>query len=110
MEITRSQQGAATILALKGAFMTDELEKFDATLLECMNAGMLKIVLDMRQVPFVDSVGLERLLDAVGELGRRGGDLRAVSLNDTCRDIFKVTLMESFVPVYDDHESAVRSL
>lgn len=84
--------------------------EFDAALDECVNSGLYRVVLDMRQSPFIDSQGLERLQDLVSDLGKRGGDLRLASPNDVCRDIFLATRMDSFVQVADDRESAIRSL
>lgn len=110
MTILRSQQGPVAILSIVGPIVEDGLEALDKELDRCLNSGSSKIVLEMRQVPFIDSAGLEKIQSVVLHFGKRGGDIRVCALNDVCRDIFLCTRMESFVQVYDDRESAVRSL
>lgn len=110
MMINRSQQGAVTVLALQGSLIEEELPTVTTELERCFNSGALRLVLELKQVPFIDSAGLEKIQGVVSDLGRRGGDMRVCSLNDICRDIFLCTRMESFVQVFADRESAVRSL
>jgi anti-anti-sigma factor len=110
MNITRSQQGAVTILSLQGPFVEDDLPVLDREFDRCVDSGAFRLVLEMRQVPFVDSAGLEKIQSIVSDIGKRGGDLRVCSLNEVCNDIFLCTRMESFVQVLPDRETAVRSL
>jgi len=41
---------------------------------------------------------------------RRGGDLRIASLNDVCRDIFRVTRLDALLQIQDRLEQAINSL
>ncbi len=109
MEVTRSEIGTAAILSISGPFVADEqkvlLEKIDT----CISDGVTKLVIDMKQMPFIDSVGLETLQSLVPEFARRGADFRITGLNDVCRDIFVATRMMSFIHVTEDTDTAVRS-
>ena len=98
------------ILAVHGALIGEEIEALDSRIDECVNNGLFKIVLDLGQTPFIDSAGLERIQSIVSDLGKRRGDLRIAALNEVCQDIFWATRMESFVQVFQDRESAIRSL
>lgn len=110
MNIGRSQQGQVSILSLQGALVEEELPVLEREFDRCIESGAFRIVLEMRQVPFIDSAGLEKIQSIVTDIGKRGGDLRVAALNDVCRDIFLCTRMDSFVQVYPDREAAVRSL
>jgi anti-anti-sigma factor len=110
MEITRSQQGPVTTLILKGPLVAGELDALDARIEECVSSGIVKIILEMRRVPFIDSVGLERIQSAVSDLGSMGGNLCVVSPTDVCRDIFVATRMDHFLIMCEDRESALRNL
>ncbi len=98
------------VLTLRDAVVREELNEIDDVLEECSNGGVHRVVMDFRLVPHIDSAGLERLQDIVSELGKAGGDLRVISLNAVCSDIFTATRMDSYVQVSDDLESAIRSL
>lgn len=110
MIVNRSQQGQVSILAVQGPLIEEDLPLLDKEVDRVLSGGSHKIVLEMRQVPFIDSAGLEKLQSIVSDLGKRGGDMRVSSLNDVCRDIFLCTRMESFLQTFTDRESAVRSL
>lgn len=110
MQITRVYQDPATVFSIKGAMTSGELEILDTELEKCSRGGAFKLILDLKEVPFIDSAGLEKVLDIARDLGKQSSDLRISSLNDVCKDIFKATLMENFVQVYDDNDSALKSL
>jgi len=110
MVVTRTQQGSVTVLAVQGAIVEEDMHTLETELERCFASGVVRIVLELRQVQFIDSAGLERIQNLVAEVGKRGGDVRICGLNEICRDIFICTRMESLVQVFDDRESAVRSL
>lgn len=110
MRITRSQQGPVTVLSLSGPLIRDELNALVESVDECMTLGVFRIVLDIKNVPYLDSAALERIQDMVSSASKRGGDLRMAAANDICRDIFTATRMDSIVQLFDDREAAVRSL
>ena len=110
MDVVQSQRGAVTILKIKGAVTAKDLDLLDTKVEECIAANLLKVVLDVEEVPFIDSAGLEKIQSVVSDLGKRGGDVRIASANEVCTDIFQATRMDSFFQTYEDRESAVRSL
>lgn len=110
MDVTQSQQGAVTVLRIKGPMTAEGLGLFGTMVAECIAANLLKVVLDVEEVPFIDSAGLEKIQSVVSDLGKRGGDVRIASANEVCTDIFQATRMDSFFQTYEDRESAVRSL
>ena len=110
MELVRHQHGPVAVLAIRGAMISDGLEVFDAGVRECLRSGASRIVLEMVQVPFIDSAGLERIQDLAVEAAKRGGDVRACLLNEVCRDIFKATRLDVIIQNFDDRDGAVRSL
>ena len=109
MEVMKEQHGMVTVLALRGALNSDSAESLLAEVSICKASGSLRIVLEMREVPLIDSAGLESIQSLLVDLGRRGGDICLADVNKVCRDIFIATRMESLVRVYDDVPNAVRS-
>lgn len=98
------------IIAPQGAIIAGDLESFGEAVDACIAEAKLKIVIDFRNVPFIDSAGLENVMDIVCEVERRGGDLRIASLNDVCRDIFRVTRLDALLQIQDRLEQAIDTL
>lgn len=109
MDVARSETGSVGILNLSGPFIAGEQDKLTDTIDRCMTDGIMRIIIDMKHTPFIDSAGIETLQSLVLEFARRGADFRITGLNDVCRDIFVATRMMSFIHVVDDAESAIRS-
>ncbi len=55
-----------------------------------------RLVLDLTSVAYVDSVGLECLMDAAEQTGRAGECLRVCGVSDTMREVFELTEMAPF--------------
>ena len=109
MELEREQHGIVTVLSLRGAIDIEATKVLLPEVMRCKSAGLFQIVLEMRDVPAIDSVGLETIQSLAADLGRRGGDLRLAAVNEICRDILTATRVESLVQVFSDLENAVRS-
>ena len=109
MDVTRSEIGPVGILTLSGPFVAGEEQRLTERVEACTADGVVRLVIDMKHVPFIDSAGLEALHSLVPELAKRGADFRITGLNDVCRDIFVATKTMSLMHVAEDTEGAVRS-
>lgn len=110
MQVSVSVRGPVGVLNVQGPLVEEDVSKLDIEADKLRNTGIKKMVLDLRDAPFVDSAGLEKIQSLSFDLGRSGGDLRVATLNDVCRDIFMCTRVESFVQVFEDREAAIHSL
>ena len=110
MNVVRKQQGPVAVVSIRGPIVVEELEPLDRVMNECQESGVHKIVLELKEVPFIDSAGLELIQTIVNDNGKVGGEICVASLNDVCRNIFRVTRMYNFVQVAEDHDNAVRML
>lgn len=110
MQVSRVKHGDVVVVMLRGPMVADELDLLDVEVRECFEEGLRKMVLDMKEVPFIDSAGLEKILDILADFGKRGGDLCVASLNEVCQDIFIATQLKGLVQVAANTEVAVRNL
>lgn len=110
MEIIQTRQGTSHIIELRGAMVNEELESLTNAIDECLSSGAPKIVLDLSEVPFIDSAGLEMLLDLVSRAGKLGGEIRLAAVNEVCKDIFVATRMDNFFQLFADASTALRSM
>lgn len=109
MEIREQKHGAVTALQPKGPIIEDDADRLRDRLLEVRAKSLGRLVLDLANVPFVDSRGLEALLDVTDELAKGGQSLRLCGENEVLREILELTDLASSFEHYDDVNSAVRS-
>jgi anti-anti-sigma factor len=106
--ISIAKVGTRTVLAPKKSLTFETCEELEATFEECLNDQRTDIVLDCKDVTFMDSEALELLVRMHEELRNRGSELKIITLNDVCRDIFVATRL-IHLHVYEDIHEAIRS-
>jgi anti-anti-sigma factor len=73
----------------------------------CFKQGQPRIVVDLSQVPLIDSVGLETILDLRDQCQQRGGAIVLARPNALCRDILRINGMEHEVSIFEDTVTAM---
>jgi len=109
MKIAEQQQGAVTVLKPDGALVGADVKVFASALKQAADTNLGRCVLDLSAVAFVDSGGLEALLDATEHLAVGGRALKLCAVNKTIRQVLELTGLASQFDHYDDVNSAVRS-
>jgi anti-sigma B factor antagonist len=107
--ITIGKIGPRTVVSVQEPITFQNREDLQATFRRCMEQQKTDIVLDATQVAFMDSEGLELLLDVHEELQEHGKALKLVGLNQTCSDIFTAAQLLAVFPVYENINRLIRS-
>lgn len=108
MKIEQQQHGAVLVLVPHGPLVRDDVEELRGKIRAGVRAHAGRLVLDMEDVPYLDSVGIELLADEC--TGQAGGDRpRLASLTETCRESLDLTDVLLQLDVFDGVESAIRS-
>ena len=109
MKITDQLQGAVTVIRPEGPLIEGDAALLKQKLLNTLAQTLGRLVLDLSAVPYVDSAGLEALVDVSEEMSRGGQSLRVCSINKTVREVLELTDLASSFDHFDDTNTAVRS-
>jgi anti-anti-sigma factor len=109
MEIQEQRHGAVTVFKPLGAICQDDAESIKQRMLEVLGRTLGRFVVDTSAVPYVDSAGLETLVDVAEVLAQSGLALKISGINDTLREVFDLTELSSMFESFEDINSAVRS-
>jgi len=109
MEIEATRHGTVMVLKPQGALVEEELDSLHRAVDQQINAGSSRIVLDLADVPFVDSLGLEALLDIAEKTEEAGGGLRFACAPDITRDILAATRLVQRIELLDEIDMARKS-
>jgi|ERR1043165_1751096 anti-anti-sigma factor len=109
MEIAETTKGAVRVLKPKGPLSLADAEQFKRAASEAAGAAMGRLVIDVSGVPFVDSRGLEVLVELGEALGESGQTLKLCSVNETLREVFDLTEVSAALEQFEDVNAAVRS-
>jgi anti-sigma B factor antagonist len=73
-------------------------------------AGESRVIIDLGDVPFMDSAGLGALIGGIRKARETDGEVVVACGRDTLKRLLHTTGFDRIVPVEDDLESAVETL
>ena len=110
MEIEQRPSGDVMILDLKGKLTIgsgDELLKDKIHSL--IQQGHRKLVLNVADVPYVDSAGLGAIVSSYTTVSREGGSLKLLGLTSRIKDLLAITKLLTVFDTYESESDAVAS-
>ena len=110
MQIVERAVGDVTVLDLKGKMTLgegDELLKDKINSL--IQQGRRKVVLNLEDVPYIDSAGLGEIVRTYTTISRQQGSLKLLNLTKRITDLLSITKLLTVFDTYDSEADAVRS-
>ena len=110
MQIEERNVGDVKVLDLKGKITLgegDELLKDKVNSL--VNQGSKKIILNLAEVPYIDSAGLGEIVRTYTTVSRQGGSLKLLGLTKRITDLLSITKLLTVFETFESENDAVRS-
>ena len=101
---------SAEVLELRGDIDLNEKPKVAAQLEPLIERQITGIVIDLSQVPYVDSSGLAIFIDALQRVQQYGGKLALAGLQDNVRLVFQISRLDKVFPIFKDSQSALAAV
>lgn len=108
-QLTEQRQGAVVVLKPEGPIVQDDAEAFTGRARELAGPALGRVVIDLSAAPYLDSAGLEALLDLAELLEDRGQTLRLAGVSATVREVLDITALTPRFEYFADTNTAVRS-
>ena len=110
MQIDERKVGSVTILDMKGKMTLGDgdelLRKKVASLLE---KGEKQIILNLGDVPYIDSAGLGEIVRTYTTVSRQTGSLKLLNLTKRITDLLSITKLLTVFDTFDNENEAVKS-
>jgi anti-sigma B factor antagonist len=97
------------VLKLSGRLDAASVKYFKDTVASLVKKEIKNIVVDMKEVEFVDSSGLGSLVSCLRIVNNKDGDIRLASLQNQIRGLIELTRMHRVFQIFDDTETAINS-
>ena len=110
MEIAERKVSDVTILDLSGKMTLGEGdEMLKTTINNLLAAGVKKLVLNLENVPYIDSAGLGEVVRTHTTVSRQGGSLKLLNLTKRIEDLLSITKLLTVFETYDSEAEAIKS-
>jgi anti-sigma B factor antagonist len=98
------------VFMLEGRFDAGNTDAVKDALKQAIGSGVRQVVVDMTQVPFIDSAGLSTLVSALKLSRRAGGDVVLAGVQPQTLTVFSLTMLDKVFAIYPTRQSALDSL
>ncbi|NOX59995.1 MAG: STAS domain-containing protein [Planctomycetes bacterium] len=109
MSLEEKRVGTVDVLTPGGPIVDEDAEELIAAMTEKLEQPNPRFVVSMGKVAYIDSRGIEGLVDSSVKLQERGGRLRLTDVTSTCREVLELTGQAKRLDFFDTLQDAVRS-
>jgi anti-sigma B factor antagonist len=105
--VRKDETRDVVILGVDGQLIVGNRHDLKQKILDAVETGDRKFVIDFSQTGYIDSSGLGVLVSLAKKVREAGGDLRLAGLNDDLRTLFELTKLDTLFTLVDSVEEAV---
>jgi anti-sigma B factor antagonist len=110
LKVKERQADGIAILDFSGRIVLGkETALMRDSILDLAARGNKNIVLNLSEVPYIDSTGIGELVSALQVVRKAGGDLKLLNLTRKVRDMVEVVKLGTFFELFEDETAAVKS-
>jgi anti-sigma B factor antagonist len=110
MKIAERRVGSVTVLDIVGKLTIDEAaEHLRDKINSLIQQNETRIVLNLQEVPYIDSGGLGQLIASFGSVKRAGGTMKLLHVNARNHDLLAITSLVTVFESFDSEAEAIRS-
>ncbi|HEV8523695.1 MAG TPA: STAS domain-containing protein [Terriglobales bacterium] len=110
MDINVRKHSDVQVIKLRGDLkIGDAVDSLRQTMDEHLGAGDARIVVNIEEVPMIDSSGIGILVRSLTSARQRGGNLKLVNPSKLALQTLKIVGLLTLFEIYDDEAKAVAS-
>ncbi|HEU4417204.1 MAG TPA: STAS domain-containing protein [Candidatus Angelobacter sp.] len=109
MKLFVRQSAAVAIVDITGRIVHGETAALRNTIRELIAAGDRKIVLNLSDVPYIDSSGIGELVSSFVAVRREGGTVKLLNLTRRVREVLQIVKLFTVFEIFDDEFAALET-
>jgi anti-sigma B factor antagonist len=109
MSFDVKKQDDITIIDVEGQLIVGNRQELKQKVLEELEGGARKFMIDFSNTGYIDSSGLGVLVSLSKKIREQGGELRLANLNEDLRTLFELTKLDTLFHIAADRQEALTS-
>ena len=101
MAFVVSKSGDVTVIDVEGQLIVGNRQELKQTVLDRLENGESKFVVNFSETGYIDSSGLGVLVSLSKKIREKDGELRLASLNEDLRTLFELTKLDTLFTIAD---------
>jgi anti-sigma B factor antagonist len=104
------KEGDVTVVEVEGQLIVGNRQELKQRVLDELEGGATKFVVDFQETGYIDSSGLGVLVSLSKKLREHGGELRLANLNEDLRTLFELTKLDTLFRIAESRSEALQGL
>lgn len=100
--------GEVTVVDVEGQLIVGNRQELKQRVLEELERGERKFLVDFAGTGYIDSSGLGVLVSLSKKIREHGGELRLSSLNEDLRTLFELTKLDTLFRIADSRDEGLQ--
>lgn len=96
-----------TVLDLRGRLVLDETDYFRRKMDDLIEGQRLLVVLNLKDVTYIDSAGVGMMVGKYLSVRRKGGDMKLLHLTPRSQRVMTITKLLTVFEAFDSEEKAI---
>jgi len=109
MSFAIKKQDEVVVVDVEGQLIVGNRQELKQKVLDSLDGGARKFVIDFTPTGYIDSSGLGVLVSLSKKIREQGGELRLANLNDDLKTLFELTKLDTLFQIADTRERALQS-
>ena len=103
----RKHPGGVLVIEVDGQLIVSNRQELKQRVLDALEAGDRKFLIDFARTGYIDSSGLGVLVSLSKKIRDEGGDLRLAGLNEDLKTLFELTKLDTLFAISDTAAEAL---
>jgi anti-sigma B factor antagonist len=103
----KKHAGGVVVIEVDGQLIVGNRQELKQRVLDGLEAGDRKFLIDFTRTGYIDSSGLGVLVSLSKKIRDEGGDLRLAGLNEDLKTLFELTKLDTLFAITDSAQEAL---
>lgn len=103
----KKDQRGVVVVVVDGQLIVGNRQELKQKVLDALDGGARKFVIDFSRTGYIDSSGLGVLVSLSKKIREQGGDLRLAGLNEDLQTLFELTKLDTLFAITKTPEEAL---
>ena len=103
----KKDKSGVVIVGVEGQLIVGNRQELKQKVLDALESGGRKFVVDFTKTGYIDSSGLGVLVSLSKKIREQGGDLRLCGLNEDLQTLFELTKLDTLFAIAKTSEEAL---
>lgn len=104
---SRKDPKGVLVVEVEGQLIVGNRQEFKQQVLDALESGERKFLVDFTQTGYIDSSGLGVLVSLSKKIRDEGGELRLAGLNEDLKTLFELTKLDTLFAISDQPADAL---